>query len=306
MDRNTIVKELSELRFEGKPVYSDKGSGALKKIKKLNTEYLDLYYWQFHKKEYNISNPKFSYGTFKNYRSKAIHFVEHCQSLKIDIESFTQNYLDEYFNNTDKSGTLNVRKTVVEQILKNFDISLDYTEIVERIKRLKIEEVNANPLSSKEIERIRNFYEKDKFKLFIFEWLYSLELDKIDFGKFNIDDFDNESNTIIIDGKSKQLSKYISNLINEIKGSNKFKRTGSVIDVNIKNMESELLANGIIESSFRDMDIKETIKRKTYNVCPECGNTYESVASNWVIKTYDNSNTQWIVCKARCGKVDNE
>lgn len=93
-------------------------------------------------------------------------------------------------------------------------------------------------------------------------------------------------------------------MINAIKTDKRFSKTGSVIARNVRKMEEELRNNNIIKGSFRDMDIKSTIEARTYNICPGCGYKYENIAENWVVMQYENSNTKWIVCKEKCGKVD--
>lgn len=309
MDFEEQYQILLTEKFEGKIVTGKPTITKMKLINPLNREILINFH---HHYMGLIKTHQEKLSNYKNYRSKIIGFLLDKEINQKSIIEIEQSDIERYFSNRidedNKPDTYNSRMPFVQKYFDFCEDQLVHSINFNSIKRYSLTEIEeqrenyAIPLSLKDIDAIRKVFKEQPLELFVFEMLYHTNANIEDLRQCNIKNFDLDSHSFTLRSKIIIVPESLLPIIDMVKDDSEYFNSDRDYNELIRVMKSKLAIKGLRHQSFKPIDIRKTREEVSFLKCPECPNSYEAVAENWVIKQYSKEGEKWIVCK-NCGGI---
>lgn len=258
--------------------------------------------------DYCINTVHMDMKSYKPRRSKIIDFLISDFMKDINVESITQEVIENYFMSylrNERDNTYNSRYSYIKAF---FDYHAE--KIANKIEfeglRLKKSEVNEseffvrNPLSAKQIALCMDEYKNDLKKLYIFEMFYYTQFTKEDLKNITYSDFDVIEGSFNYNGRKEYVPDNLISVIEQLKEEPILTRYYDV-DYIIEQMKEDLRKHGVM--NFKPKDLIAT-RQNVFWKCPQCGSQYEATVDNWCAKQYTEDGNLWIVCRKNCGRND--
>lgn len=288
MNREALYEEWQKKTWNRQALCDTKTINKFRKISDPNFEYYMQYQNSLFSKEEAIN-------VFKNRRSKVVDFLVFISDC--DLKDITQNEVDGYFKKfeTEAPSTNNSRVSFLKNFLEFFSLE-NKVDVEQHKKPTDKSRKKMTRISAQQISEIRENYKDDTIKRFIFEMMYYTTLSMDEIGRFKIDYFHPENNTISYGKKENKIPKSLAALIQKMHATGEFNNLRDPKSI-IDKMKKELKKRGV--ANLTSTDGNET-RKTTFWKCPQCGEEYEAIAENWCVKQYTDNGENWVVCRERC------
>lgn len=308
MDIEIKCTELSQVRNkDNKPVFS---KITLPRLKKLPTQS----FWPFieYYEKFFVSENRID--SFNTYMSQILPLLEYLATINCDLESITQEIMDEYLGKFKGQKGLTHKIDGIKDFLEKLNLS-NGISITHHYPILSVndEEKEDMPIiTAEKLSGAKEVYLKvikscesngttdnEEYlnavkRLFILEMFFNTPLRKEYVKAFQKGDGEFIDNTIYFKDKEYYISnEQLTDLILKARNMDTFD-----IEVNVDHMEKELadFDMGILHPR----GAKKT-RDAIFWTCPQCGKKYLAIAENWCVKQYTDNGDNWIVCREICG-----
>lgn len=298
MNWEKTYAELSNLVHNGKKLNS---KGFINKIKLLNEWHRVMYVDYFNSfisedKLTTINTYKYHILNFllnPNVNSKPFYYIS-----QLDIDNFLETVLN---NKT------NYFKTVQYSLISYIDFYSNQLSFTPKFLSFMPGENNPTnkklPLTCSEVEEIRNIIKNEQYLRFIFEFAYENKVRFENSRLYSKSNYDDENGRFIQpNGEFIMLSDKLRSIIEKIKDSDEFISPRYKQGFS-KSKLYQALQNNNFHRPIKSIDVNATFEESTSFKCPECGNIYEAIASNWIVKQFYEDGEFWIVCREKCGEI---
>lgn len=245
-------------------------------------------------------------GSFVSYRTPILNFLLFENINDKYLSELTQEDIDNFIvikGQKVKTATLSVNIYAIKNYLEFHAKHLKFTPeyIVFKKDEYNLENI-INPLSCKELEQIREIIKDRPFLRFIFELAYENGVRFENSRKYCKKNYNEKEGSFSMQkGKKVFVSKKLRNIISKVQDMEEFDNQLYKQGISLDALKELLVEKGF-DRKIKSSDVNNTIKKKTSFICPECGSEYEAIAGNWVIKQYNETSEQWIVCRKKCGE----
>ena len=310
MNWDQEYRKLEDERIDDKIVSGTKTINRIKQLSESNRA-IFIEYHSFWMDE--ISKGKKKFTSYGNYRTAAIDLLEYLTQHKLTLNDLTQNILDEFYfsfqDTTKKEVKTNNKNAFVNLFLETFAdriiTELDFNKMRFSSKSVIDAQESTEPLNSEEVDQIKLYLMERIYDRLIFELSYKNDLTIAQIMKISWKNYDEDSHNFYIDEKLISLDSELINLIHSKKDDLSFFRefrNETDFKKYIADLSKELQRNKKLKRMITWKNISMAKSIMTYIKCPHCGESFEAVSENWVIRQYDLRGKMWIVCKENCSK----
>lgn len=303
MDWEKAYESLRMILPNGRRINSDEIINRVKKLSEWHREMFVEYYNCF------LVENKIS--SFKTHRHPILQFLLQEQINKKQFYKITQEDIDDFLmskmdsNKKIEMTTVDNNQSALKSYftfhVKGLGFTPQYIDIKSDEKNLKNKVV---PLTCGEIEDIRNIIKNEPYLQFIFELAYENGIRFENSREYNKKNYNDKSGTFTSAGKTIMLSDNLKRIVDMIKDSEEFTNPRYKQGFS-KAVLYEKLKEKKFNRPIKSSDVNEAFEKTTSFRCPGCGNVYEAIADNWIVRQYHDDGHMWIVCKEKCG-VQNE
>ncbi len=284
----------------GKRINSEEIINRVKRLNEWHREMFMDYYNHF------LIENKIS--SFKTHRHPILQFLlqesinkkRFGQITQQDIDDFLMNKMDS--NKKIQMTTVDNNQSAIKSYFTHYANELSFVPIYMDIKNEEKNLMNkVSPLKCGEIEDIRNIIKDEPYLQFIVEFAYENRIRFENSREYNKKNYNEKTGTFTsTTGKDIILSEKLKQIVERIKNTEEFTNPRYKQGFSKKVLYEKLKEKGF-NRPIKSSDINETFDRSTSFKCPGCGNVYEAIAENWIIKQYHENGQLWIVCKEKCG-----
>ena len=264
-----------------------------------------------------IENTKFDKGyyqalenffKFKRYEKKPFNLF-----TNYDVSEYIETMIDNKFGtnkiNSIISNINSFKKFLIEQHSDIFSEHLlnDLLELKMDIPEKKY--IKNQPLNLVQLNYTKEFIKQDIRAEYIFEIFYQLKIQKQDIEICSPKYANKENMTFKRKNKTINYNNKIQELLIKIEKFSDFKDSYSIPMVNyyLDKIEQYLRIKGLynVDKKLNYLDIAKT-HEAFFIKCPNCGNEFESVSTNWALAKVDFGDNLFLVCSKCKGEPHNE